>query len=358
MKIVLLGENGSVHIQKWITGLLSTGKVELHIITFNRGAQFENIKYYFLKKYTGTKADYILNIFRVRKFIRSIKPDVVHAHYSTSYGFLAANSKFSPIIITGWGADIFDSPKNTIMRKMLIYSLNKASALTVLSEVTKKEIKKYTEKPVQLIPFGVNTDLFSPIDRTGRDTVCIGTVRTLTEKYGVEYLIRAVAKIYPDRTNVRLSIVGDGPLREHLQNLTQSLGISHITTFHGYVNQNTDFEKYKLLMDEMDIFSILSIIDSETFGVASVEASACGLPVLATNVGGLPEVVQENITGILVPPADVEATAQALLQLVDSEDMRTQLGNAGHIYVTKKYNWVNNVNDMVSLYQSTIKATK
>lgn len=358
MKVVLLGENGSVHIQKWIKALAETGKVELHVITFQRGAMYDGVHYYFLKKITGSKLDYLLNIPRVRTIIRSIQPDLVHAHYATSYGYLAARSKFSPIIITGWGADIFDSPKQSIMRTMLMFSLSKASALTVLSEITRKEIRHYTNKPVQLIPFGVNTSVFSPVDRRDRSTICIGTVRTLTEKYGVEFLIRAVAKIYPNRTNIRLSIVGDGPLRSHLEQLAESLGIRDITTFHGYVNQNTDFERYKSLLDEMDIFSILSIIDSETFGVASVEASACGLPVVATYVGGLPEVVLHNETGILVPPTDVNATADALLKLIDSSEIRATMGKAGHEYVSKKYDWTNNVNDMVQLYRSTIESAK
>lgn len=354
MKVVLLGENGSVHIQKWIKALADTSKLQLHVITFQRGAMFEHVHYHFLKKITGTKLDYILNIHRVRQIIRSIQPDLVHAHYATSYGYLAARSRFTPLIITGWGADIFDSPKQSIMRTMLMFSFSKANALTVLSEVTRKEIRKYTDKPVQLIPFGVNTERFSPVVRENRPTICIGTVRTLTEKYGVEFLIRAVASIYKNRTNIRLSIVGDGPLRASLESLANTLGIGHITTFHGYVNQNTDFERYKKLLDEMDIFSILSIIDSETFGVASVEASACGLPVVATYVGGLPEVVLDNETGILVPPQDVEATATALSKLIDDTSLRLQMGNAGREYVCKKYNWENNVNDMIQLYQQTI----
>jgi glycosyltransferase involved in cell wall biosynthesis len=356
MKIVLLGENGSVHIQKWIRALADSGKLELHVISFERGATFENVHYHFLQRITSTKLDYVLNIGRVRQFIRSIRPDIVHAHYATSYGYMAACSKSTPLIITGWGADIFDSPKQLIMRKMLSFSFSKANALTVLSEVTRREMKKYTDKPVQLIPFGVNTKSFTAVEREDRTEVCIGTVRTLTEKYGVEYLIRAVASIYSTNKNIRLSIVGDGPLREPLEALAVSLGIGQITTFHGFVNQNTEFARYKSLLDEMDIFSILSIIDSETFGVASVEASACGLPVLATSVGGLPEVVLDNETGLLVPPKNVDATAKALSRLVQDKLIRLEFGKAGRQYVCDKYDWANNVNDMIQLYQQTFQA--
>ncbi|MFM2285786.1 MAG: hypothetical protein RLZZ543_1283, partial [Bacteroidota bacterium] len=100
MKIVLLGENGSVHIQKWIRALADSGKLELHVISFERGATFENVHYHFLQRITSTKLDYVLNIGRVRQFIRSIRPDIVHAHYATSYGYMAACSKSTPLIIT------------------------------------------------------------------------------------------------------------------------------------------------------------------------------------------------------------------------------------------------------------------
>lgn len=354
MRLILLGENGSVHIQKWIRALADTGRIELHVVTFPRGVEFAGVHYHYLKKITGTKFDYLLNIPVLRRYIREIQPDLVHAHYATSYGYLAARSGFHPLMITGWGADIFDSPKQFLMRRMLMFSFRKADALSVLSEVTQREMRKYTEKRVHLIPFGVNTSRLDVSDRKNRETVSIGTVRTLTEKYGVEYLVRAIAKIYPDRTNIRLSIVGDGPLRKMLEELTRELGIDHITTFHGYVNQNTDFPRYKKLLDEMDIFSILSVIDSETFGVASVEASACGLPVVAANVGGLPEVVIDGKTGILVPPRDVEKTAEALLRLIDHPEERDRMGKDGRAYVLERYDWERNVLQMTDVYESLI----
>jgi L-malate glycosyltransferase len=358
MRVLLLGENGSVHIQKWIKALEEQTGLELHVITFERGVFFKNVKYHFLKKITGSKLDYILNIPHVRRIIKNVKPDVVHAHYATSYGLMAAQSGFRPLIVTGWGADIFDSPRQPLMRRILLHTFKKADALTVLSEITKREISKYTDKEVQLIPFGVDTNRFEFLDRNGRDTVTIGTVRTLTEKYGVEYLIRAVAQIYPTRTFIRLSIVGDGPLREYLEQLTKELKIDHITQFHGYINQNADFDNYKKRLSEMDIFSILSIIDSETFGVASVEASACGLPVVATNVGGLPEVVKDKESGLLVSPKNVDATAKALLELIDDPRKRLLFGKNGHQYVVSRYNWENNVSQMVNLYKRTIESKK
>lgn len=178
MKIVILGENSSVHIQKWIAGIAACEGVELHVITFDRGFKFEGVTYHSLKKITGNKIDYLLNVFKVKAYIKMIKPDVVHAHYATSYGFLAGFSGFHPLVITGWGADIFDSPKNPLMKRLLINSFEKADAISVLSEITRVEMKKLTNKFVHLIPFGVDIKKFSPQKSKNNNVIKIGTIRT------------------------------------------------------------------------------------------------------------------------------------------------------------------------------------
>ena len=358
MILCILGENGSVHIQKWIKAISQYQQINVHIITFDRGMKFPEVTYHFLKKFTGTKIDYLLNIFKVKSYIKSIKPDIIHAHYATSYGFLAAFSGFHPFIITGWGADIFDSPNNSWMKKLLINSFKKADAITVLSNITRKEIAKLTDKEVQLIPFGVDLNKFFPRKANSTDIIKIGTIRTLSEKYGVEYLIRAFALICEKHQNIQLEIVGDGPLRTYLENLVVELGIEKKVVFHGYVNQNLLFEQYIKILGSLDIFAILSILDSETFGVAAVEASACGIPVVATSVGGLPEVIESEKTGIIVPPKNVVATAKALDSLISDEKLRIEMGKNGRKKVEEKYNWKTNIEQMIQLYSNVIEKSK
>ena len=96
-------------------------------------------------------------------------------------------------------------------------------------------------------------------------------------------------------------------------------------------------------------------MDSDTFGVAAVEALACEIPVVATSVGGLSEVVDSEKAGIIVSPRDVEGTAIALERLIVSKDLREQMGKYGRQKVLAHYNWPENVKQMVSLYRNTIK---
>jgi glycosyltransferase involved in cell wall biosynthesis len=350
-----MGDNGSVHIQKWIKGINERSQIRVSVITFNRGFRIEGVSYFYLKKWTGTKLDYLLNLFRMKSIIRSIQPDILHSHYATSYGFMGACSGFHPYIITGWGADIFDSPRNFFMRHILRYSFRKADAITVLSGITRKEMLKLTGKEVSLIPFGVDLTRFHPMKKSQDGLVRIGTIRTLSEKYGVEYLIRAFALLCKKHEQIRLEIVGDGPLRNSLKTLSEELHIEDKVIFHGYVNQMTEWVKYISILTSFDIFAILSVIESETFGVAAVEASACEIPVVATSVGGLPEVVESDQTGIIVPLRDTETTAKALDFLISNAAVRLQMGKNGRRKAEQQYNWNNNLNQMIQLYENLLK---
>lgn len=351
IKICILGQNFSVHLQKWIKAIYENGNFEVHVVTYDKGTKFSGITYHYISQYTNTKLDYVLNAFKVRQILFRIKPDIIHAHYATSYGFMANFTGIHPFVLTGWGADIFDSPKNPIMKLLLKNIFKNADEISVLSKVTQREMKKLSPKEIHLIPFGVDIQKFTPKHKTeSKAKFHIGTVRSFEEKYGLEYLIRAFASLSLKYTHIHLDLVGDGPQKEYLKSLATELDVIDKITFHGYIHQNIDFEKYISIFNNFDVFTILSIIDSETFGVAAVEASSCGIPVIATNVGGLPEVIENEITGLIVPPKDAIQTAIALERLILDPALCKRLGENGRKKVENEYNWERSVEKMIAIY--------
>jgi glycosyltransferase involved in cell wall biosynthesis len=106
-------------------------------------------------------------------------------------------------------------------------------------------------------------------------------------------------------------------------------------------------------LHKMDIFVVPSF--QESFGVAAVEAAAAGLPVVASDVGGLPEVVIDGETGYLVPPADAHTLSQRLAQLIADPSLRRRMGKAGRVLVETHYNWKDNAAQMERLYRSLVK---
>jgi glycosyltransferase involved in cell wall biosynthesis len=199
----------------------------------------------------------------------------------------------------------------------------------------------------------VDTGIFFPQQKNDDGIIRIGTIRTLTKKYGVEYLIRSFGLLAEEYNNIHLEIVGDGEEKQFLESLALKLNLADKITFHGFINQKTDFQKYIRLLRSFDIFAILSVLNSETFGVAAVEASACGIPVVASNIGGLPEVVENARTGFLVLPESVWETTVALQKLIENKSLRIEMGAEGREKIKKQFDWNLNVSQMLSLYQKT-----
>jgi len=219
------------------------------------------------------------------------------------------------------------------------------------------ETRKYTKRPIYVVPFGIDVDQFipravsSPFDPAD---IVIGTVKTLEAKYGIEYLIRAF-KILRDRhpsLPLKLLIVGGGTLLNRLTRLANSLGLGHDAVFTGQI-QHADVYKYHNMST---IAAFLSVLDSESFGVSVLEASACEKPVVVSGVGGLPEVTEDGITGIVVPPRDAQRSADALERLVLDRDLRLRMGKRGRERVLRLFSWQDNVKMMVQRYDDVLGA--
>ena len=151
----------------------------------------------------------------------------------------------------------------------------------------------------------------------------------------------------------RLLIVGDGPQRDELLQLAAQLGIAERTRFVGAV-AHTDVPHW---LHQLDIYAAPSRLDSESFGVAVIEAGACGLPVVVSDAGGLPEVVVAGETGLVVPRDDVPALQAALKHLMLDPELRQRFGRQGRAHVEREYEWGQCVDLMERCYADTIAAS-
>lgn len=362
LKLLLLADCESAHTIKWATSL---AKNNIDIVIFSLGnlsvndySSFENITIITLNQSISRdlgafkKIKYLLALPTVKKIIKSFRPDIVHAHFATSYGLLGAMSDFHPFILSVWGTDIFNFPhKSLFHKKMITYNLQKADKVLSTSYVMKKETNIYTDKIIEVTPFGIDINKFKPMkvnNLFSDGDIIIGTVKTLEEKYGIEYLIKAfklLSEKYKDLP-LKLLIIGGGSLDKNLKFLVRELGIEEKTRFTGKI-PFIDIPRYHNMLD---ISVSVSICNSESFGVAVIEASACSKPVIVSNVGGLPEVVEEEVSGIVVPAMDIEATAKAIERLVLDTALRLRMGEAGRERVRKFYNWDDNVKQMIKIY--------
>ena len=362
MRIFILSDINSIHTKRWVKALSERG-IDIFLFGFcqdlsNEYALYENVRVYgCFERYKDiffSKVGYLFVLRRLRQKIKEFKPDIVHAHYASSYGLLGALVKTSvPYIVSVWGSDVYDFPNITPCGKQIIkYNFKKADYILSTSHVMAKETKKYTDKPIFVTPFGVDTGLFKPMDVPRSEEFIIGNVKTLRPKYGIDVLIRAVDMVIKNNPEkkIHLEIYGEGPQKEELIQLARSLGIIDKVQFKGFI-QN---EKLPEIYNSVSVSVSVSVSNSESFGVVAVEAMACECPVITSDADGFTEVVKDGETGFIVPKSDVEATANAIQQFIDRPELREQMGKKGRERVLELYDWEKNVNIMVEIYNHVV----
>jgi glycosyltransferase involved in cell wall biosynthesis len=176
----------------------------------------------------------------------------------------------------------------------------------------------------------------------------VGTAACLVPVKGLEYLLRAISLVRAEIPQVRLQIAGSGPLQSRLEFEVKELGLDGHVDFLGWQ------PSLKHWFSTWDIFALPSV--EEAFGMAALEAMASGLPLVATNVGGIPELVVHGSTGWLVPPRDPPSMAARLTQLLRSQEERHRMGAAARERARSHFSCRRMVNSMTSLYDSLIQA--
>jgi len=360
MRLALLGPANSIHLQRWAAALTERGHA-LCLISQHRCAREllpQRAQVNWLPHQGGS--GYVLNAWALRRLLARWHPDLLNVHYASGYGTTAALSGFKPSVLSVWGSDVYDFPQQSALKGWLLRrNLRGATAIASTSAAMADQVRRLTPERVQIAvtPFGVDLARFAPAEHpVARASLTIGTVKSLAPKYGLDLLLRAYAALVQDdavRTQApptRLLIVGGGPQRESLQALAEQLGIAGRTEFTGPV-EHRDVPRW---LRELDIYAAPSRLDSESFGVAVIEASACALPVVVSDAGGLPEVVQHGRTGLVVPRDDVPALTAALRRLVLDPALRETLGRQGREHVQREYEWGHCVGLMEDCYRRTL----
>lgn len=348
MRIIYLADAPYVHTQRFVRHFAHAGH-ECEVISFRPGPiEGASVTYVDGFERLG-KARYLVHARRVARLVRERQPDITHALHLTSYGFLGALSGFHPFIASAWGTDILEAPGLTPFHNWLTrFTLSRADVITATGLHLAGETAKYAPAgtDVKVVPYGVDLDRFRPLPRPRRDQIAVGTVARLSPEKGIRYLVEAFALLrrsLGDRVVLRLA--GDGPERARIESLCKSLGLDGATTFLGWV----DHADLPAFLQDLDVFVLPSLF--EGFGVAAVEASAMALPVVASRVHGIPNVVLDGHTGILVPPRDPAALAGAIEMLIKEPETRQTMGEAGRAHVAGHYGWQDNVGLMERIYR-------
>lgn len=283
--------------------------------------------------------------------------DVIHCHWPFPHGLIAQAGRIRaklPVVLNFHGAELLLMRRKKWIRPILHWLLGQSEATLCNSSFTRGRILDVRKVDVELSPYGTTLpDATGPARTTRRpdDPFTMLFVGRHIERKGIEHLIDAMAFLEGDR--FRLKIVGGGDLTETLKERARRTGDARIE-FTGKLRTEDLAEAYATA----DVFVLPAVIDSkgdtEGLGVVLIEAAETGLPLVGSNVGGIPDVVVEGTSGLLVPPADPKALAEALRRLADDPDLAGRLVEGARERTRRLFSWNVVVPALKTVYERVV----
>jgi len=313
-----------------------------------------------LTEYSGWRLFSIFPLFvrmliEIRRVVRAYGIDIVNAHWAVPSGFIACLAcKNVPVITTLRGSDINMFGKRFFFRRLVKYTLRHSAKLTALSKSLENAAIRLgaDSKKIEVIPSGVDTEMFKPIDkktiRAGlklENDFHVVFVGNLIPLKRVDMLVRVCARLSRRYPHVSLVIVGEGSEHVKLEKLAHDGNFENVQ-FTGSI----EYDQMPLYMNAADVL----VLPSESEGLPDVvqEAMACGIPVIASNVGGLPELITDGVNGFLVNN-EVELE-ERLRVLMSNPDLRNKMGANAREFATRYLSIDKAVRQTEELYQAVV----
>jgi len=360
LKILLVANINSPHTKKWASALQAAGQtVALFSINPLRSEDWTtnlDTVYVPVKKGEILPLRYLSLYFELRKTIAGFKPDLVHAHYLTNYGFLAAIAAPSILISTAWGSDIFEFPKKSWLNKWVLKFIFKRSLrLISTSETMKMEMQNYTSKEIEVLPFGINFSQTLPHPNLKEsEYYTIACFKRLEKVYGIDLLIKAFAEVqrlFPDK-KFRLKLYGEGSQKAALSSLAHSEGVTKEVSFEGWLAPEKIYEA--LATTQLCVY--LSV--RESFGVALIEAMAAGCPLVVSDLPAFREVAGDKDNALFLDAYSQESAitkiSYAMLHPEEMEKMRL----AAYQSVKSRFELSHNIQGQVEIYKQVLSKNK
>ncbi len=341
MNITMVAPANNPHTLRFAEHFINSGH-ELKIVSYVAG-DINNAEVYVHSqipedvKGLKRKWEYFKDYKEVRKILKWA--DVVFVNYIYNWRFNEVYRGLNNIVVLLWGSDITrqdgETPQQIKYKKLI---LKIARRVLAFSDFLSKAAVKYMpdEQLPEVLHVGIKSEQFHPGNRTleADDPVIIGYAKGLYSKYGPDILIQACDFLRNEDLNFICRIAGSGDMQVSLKIMVDRLDLKNHVEFLGRLHHDAipDF------MRDIDIFVMPSVVE-ESFGVAALEASATCVPVVASNAGGIPEVIWHDETGFLVEPGNPEELAKAIKQLIVNPDLRFCMGRQGRDFVKSNYKW-------------------
>ncbi len=297
-------------------------------------------------------------IFKLVRLLKGFRPDILHTHtyFSNTIGRLAGKLAKVPVMITHVHSTYFHySQRNLFIERFLsrytdkIVCCSNAVKDFVVNQEKISEAKAITiYNGVKKASRSFNVEDSRRLLNVEENDIVVTTIGSLFPHKGHRYLIDAFAKVRCNEKNIKCLIVGDGPLRKELEHQAKVLGLEDKVRFLGIQKNIAE------VLSVTDIF-VLPSCEQEGLGIAMIEAMAYGNPVIGTNIGGIPEVIVDGVTGLLFSAKDAEQLAKKLSELIDDADKRIKYGHAAQKHYKENFTEEMMLSKIENLYEKCIR---
>lgn len=304
-----------------------------------------------------------LPILKIRSLLKKIKPDLIHAHMPPAevYSYLSLAFCLSrPYFIISKHNDerFYNGPFSKVISKMI--ALKSKKIIAISNAVNSYFSSVFNNESIQIktIHYGLDTTIYQSVSNPEilnfrksfsitPDHILFGTIARLASQKSLDTLLKAYA-LYKNQSTFpsKLMIVGAGPLEDFLKKISFDLGISQDVIWTGFRDD------IPIVMNSFDVFMLTS--KYEGFGLVLLEAMAASKPIIATSVSAIPEIVVQNITGLLCKAGDIDAISSAMKRL-EAKKLRLKIGTAGYLKVLKSFSLNKMFQETQSFYEEALK---
>lgn len=316
--LCLLGDANSVHVRRWAGEMRARGW-QVSVVTA-RPEPIEGVRQIVLPPVRRSR-DWLWRVAAARRAVAELNPDIVHAHYVTSYGYLAARCGRQPLVITAWGTDLLVTPRRSaLLRWLTSWSLRRARLVTGDSPDLLAVSNQLAGKvQTLLVHWGVERSRFAPTPWGGKPAAEAVSLRSWEPNYRIDLILRAFARVRAHRPDARLHLLGGGSQEDALRALAAELSLTEAVQFHGR-------------LDDAGMASVLarcklsiSVPESDATSVSVLESMACGLAVIASDLPANRDWIAHEA---LVPAGEAEALANRWSALLQDDARAAALGAA------------------------------
>ena len=353
MRVLYVADAASVHTQRWAVAFRDLG-AEVAVASF-RPAVIEGVAVHRLPTAGLGRAGYLLALPALRQLSARLRPDVVHAQYLTSYGFLAAAARLRPLVVTAWGSDVLVSPQESALARWLVgRALRGADAVTTVAEHMNAAVVALgaPAERVQAVPFGVDSQLFRPPAEApaAPPPLRIISTRNFAPIYSVHTVVAAARLLQAQGLALALDLVGQGPLEGELRAQVQAAGLQACTRFLGHVSHT----QLVGLLGAAHVFVSSAVSDGNN--VSLNEAMACGCLPVATDIAANAQWIDHGRNGLLFAPGDAPALAEGIARAAADAAWRRTAAAENRRIVEQRADWRVNVQRMQGIYHRLMAA--